>query len=121
MRPIKSVWRNDFKSDEKPTLNKIVLCAEVDLRIEGYCRLAVNHVLTIQGPAFMPVVYVNNAVVETGKIFYGDDDIAFMYAASRGRRMFNRQTGKMHDALEEQMRREEAMTKTRSRKKAMAK
>ena len=73
---MKPVWRNAG--------------AEDSLRVEGGFALLVRHVESENGKGFIPVTYFFNQLLETGKVFPGEDAIPYMQAVSRGRRMFER-------------------------------
>jgi hypothetical protein len=73
---MKPVWRNAG--------------AEDSLRVEGGFVLLVRHVESENGKGFIPVTYFFNQLLETGKVFPGEDAIPYMQAVSRGRRMFER-------------------------------
>jgi hypothetical protein len=64
--------------------------AEDSLRAEGGLSLLVRHVESPSGKGFIPVTYFCDTLLESGKVFAGEDSIAYMQAVSRGRRMFER-------------------------------
>jgi hypothetical protein len=73
---MKPVWRNAG--------------AEDSLRAEGGFSLLVRHIESESGRGFMPVTYFFDQMLESGRLFPGEDPIAYMQAVTRGRRMFER-------------------------------
>jgi len=63
---------------------------EDSLRSEGGLSLLVRHVESENVKGFIPVTYFFDQQLETGRMFPGEDPIAYMHAVTRGRRMFER-------------------------------
>lgn len=97
---MKPVWRDDKLASDKPESNAVAVRAKDSLRAEGGRELFVWHIETATGKGFMPVTRFFDQILENGKVFPGDDSIAYMHAVTRGRRMFERAM-KRDDLIEE--------------------
>jgi hypothetical protein len=87
---MKPVWRNDTESEDQPQPGCVAIRAKDSLRVEGSFSFIVRHVESVNGKGFMPVTLLFEQPLEIGKVFPGDDPVAYMHAVTRGRRMFER-------------------------------
>lgn len=78
MNDQRNVWRDDNRSSEQPTVDKIVICAE-DVAEEGVdYNLVICHVRSLEGRGFIPSVRSRRTNdMQNGDLVLGPDDLAY--------------------------------------------
>jgi hypothetical protein len=78
-------WRNEIKSEERPTVHCVVICAEDEIDRWGIHCLVICHVRSLDGDGFMPSIRVNGGGgMRNGEIHLGKDEAAYAKAKDEG-------------------------------------